>query len=122
MNAIDLPGGRLIEIQPATLRDWLAADKAVLVDVREPGEFADERIDGSFSVPLSSFEPGAIPDPGGRRIVLVCAIGRRSRKAAELLHAAGHDEVVHLDGGLMAWDEAGLPIASAEAEMAGQAA
>jgi len=122
MDAIEIIKGRLVEIDAATAYDWAIAGEAILVDVREPAEFAEQRIPGSVSVPLSSFSADKLPDPGNGRIVLICAIGRRSIKAADLLHAAGHAEVTHLYGGLTAWEAAGLPTVSDDAEAAGKAA
>ena len=60
----------------------LAADRILLVDVREPRETAVERIPGSVLLPLSAFDPAAIPDPDGRDVVFSCATGRRSVRAS----------------------------------------
>lgn len=122
MDAIEMTNGRLVEVSAATLRDWIAAGEAILVDVREPAEFAEQRIPGSVSIPLTSFRPDMLPEVKDGRIVLICAIGRRSRKAAELLHAAGRTEVMHLDGGLTAWEASGLPTEADETEVTGKAA
>lgn len=122
MKSIEMASGRLVEVGATTLYDWVIAGKATLVDVREPAEFAEQHIPGSVSIPLSSFDAGRLPDAGSGRIVLICAIGRRSLKAAELLHARGHEEITHLYGGLTAWEASGLPTVSNDAEMAGKAA
>jgi len=99
---------RLIDIDVPTLLDWVRRDEVVLVDVREPDEFEEERIPGSVALPLSRFEAGALPMVPGKRTVLTCFIGGRSAQAAERLFAAGHREALHLDGGLFGWKEAGL--------------
>lgn len=115
---------RLIEIEAATLCRWLAIGHAALVDVREKWEFEQDRIPGSVNMPLSKFDPAGLPDLDGRRLVLVCAVGRRSAQAAGILLASGFDEVVHLRGGLLAWDEEDYATApgaigqAAEADMA----
>lgn len=96
---------RLIEIDAATLCRWLAADMAVLVDVREDAEFAEDRIPGAISMPLSGFDPAELPDTGGKRLVLTCAIGRRSAQAAGIMLASGYDQVIQLRGGMLAWDD-----------------
>ncbi len=103
---------RLIEIDPAALCRWLAADKAVLVDVREDWEFAQDRIPGAVNLPLSTFDIRKLPLEDGRRLVLVCAVGRRSAQAAGILLATGHETATHLRGGLLAWDDAGFKTVS----------
>lgn len=122
VKTVELSQGRLIEIDAETLQEWLAAERAVLVDVREPAEFAEAHIDGSVSIPLSTFDAAELPEAGDREIVLICAIGRRSKKAAELVHASGRQEVAHLFGGLIAWEEAGLPTGRKSVATAEQAA
>ena len=97
---------RLIEIEAATLCRWLDMGRALLVDVREEDEFAEDRISGAVNLPLSSFDPARLPEIGGRRLVLVCAVGRRSAQAAGILMASGYTEVTHLRGGMLSWDDA----------------
>lgn len=99
---------RLIEIDSATLCRWLAADKAVLVDVREDWEFAQDRIPGAINLPLSGFDIRKLPAEDGRRLVLACAVGRRSAQAAGILLATGRESAIHLKGGMMAWEDAGF--------------
>lgn len=98
---------RLIEIDAATLCRWLSADMAVLVDVREEWEFLQDRIAGAVNIPLSKFDIRKLPVEDGRRLVLTCAVGRRSAQAAGILLATGHDSATHLRGGMLAWDDAG---------------
>lgn len=96
------------DIDAATLRDLLARNQAVVIDVREPDEHARERIPGSLLRPLSGFDPSEIPAPeDGRRIVLHCRSGTRSAEAASRLRAAGRRDVVQLKGGIQAWKAAG---------------
>ena len=97
-------------IDARTLAEWLRAGEADLYDVREPAEFAAERIPGSRLVPLSSFDPAAIGGGAGRRAVLHCKSGVRCGVAAEMLRAAGHPGPLHrLAGGIEAWKSAGGP-------------
>jgi rhodanese-related sulfurtransferase len=97
---------RLIEIDAATLCRWLASDMAVLVDVREEWEFAQDRIPGAINMPLSKFDIRKLPAEDGRRLVLTCAVGRRSAQAAGILLATGYDTATHLRDGMLAWDDA----------------
>ncbi len=99
------------DLSPATVLDGLKAGNIVLVDVREPAEFANERIHGALLHPLSTFEPRAIPTDGKRRVVFQCGSGKRSRKALDTFLAATQADAAHLDGGIGAWKTAGLPCA-----------
>lgn len=101
----------LQEADPATVREWLARDEIILVDVREPFEFATERIEGAVLHPLGSFDPARVERVEGKQVVLCCRTGRRSATAAEKWLEAGFTEAVHLRGGLMAWKQADLPLA-----------
>ena len=78
----------------------LAAQGALLLDVREPAEWAAGHIPGAVHLPLLALEPSAVPTD--RVVVAVCRSGRRSGEAARLLAAAGRD-VRNLAGGMQAW-------------------
>jgi rhodanese-related sulfurtransferase len=80
----------------------------LLVDVREPNELAAERIPGAIDFPLSTFDPAALPDPEGKRVVFTCRSGRRSITASKAAQAAGLPHDAHLAGGILAWKAAGL--------------
>lgn len=85
----------------------LKAGGVELVDVREPAEFAAERIRGSVLHPLSTFDPHALPK--NIEIIFQCGTGKRSAMAAARAQAAGITHAAHLAGGLQAWKAAGLP-------------
>ena len=121
-NAANWAERTLVEIDAVTLCRWLAADKAVLVDVREEWEFAQDRIPGAINLPLSKFDIRKLPAEDGRRLVLTCAVGRRSAQAAGILLATGHDTATHLRGGMLAWDDAGFETDSSAPAAAGAAA
>ena len=99
----------ITQAPPADVHDALARGEVLLVDVREINEYAAERIPGALLYPLSTFDPKAIP-VAGRRLVMQCAGGVRSMRAAQALVAAGHADVINLEGGINAWKAAGLPI------------
>jgi rhodanese-related sulfurtransferase len=99
----------ITQATPAAVRDALVGGEILLVDVREPNEYAFERIHGALLYPLSTFDPRAIPATG-RKVVVQCAGGVRSMRAAQALVAAGHEQVINLDGGINAWKAAGLPL------------
>ena len=83
------PSGNHTEITPAELAAMLKDGAAVLVDVREPDEFAAGHIAGAVNLPLSRFSPDQLPHPAGKRLVLQCAGGKRSGMALDRCAAAG---------------------------------
>jgi rhodanese-related sulfurtransferase len=97
------------EVTPHELQAMLAAGTATLVDVREPNEFAAEHIAGAINVPLSGFDPSALPQVAGCVTVLQCAGGKRSAMALDRCAAVEASADTHLAGGLGAWKAAGLP-------------
>jgi rhodanese-related sulfurtransferase len=101
---------QIVQTTPNELRDALARDEALLIDVREPHEFAAERIPGALLYPLSTFDAESVPAASGRALVVQCAAGGRSMRAAQALVAAGHADVQNLDGGINAWKTQGLPL------------
>lgn len=97
------------EIGATQLQALLAADTAIVIDVREPDEFAAEHIAGATNLPLSRFDPALLPDTGARTVVLQCAGGKRSAMALGRCKDARAAIDTHLAGGLAAWKSAGLP-------------
>jgi rhodanese-related sulfurtransferase len=86
-------------------------EKAVLIDVREPAEFAAGHAVGARNVPLSALGGGkGLPTNKAQPIVLLCASGPRASRAAGQLRKAGYTQVHTLAGGTAAWREASLPI------------
>ncbi len=96
-------------VSPQATSDALARGDAILIDVREPGEFAAERIHGALLHPLSTFDPKALPVDGARKVILHCGSAKRSGEALARCQDAGVDVSRHMSGGLMAWKAAGLP-------------
>lgn len=101
----------MTDIQQITPQD--AADRiesgALLLDVREPDEWAAGHAPGAKHVPLGELNARVDELPKDRPIVAICRVGGRSGKATEALVASGYD-VVNLDGGMQAWDAAGQPV------------
>ena len=73
----------------------------MVIDVREPHEYAAGHVKGAVNMPLSSFNPALI-DPT-RPVVLICQAGGRSAKALGLLHAAHHPQARHYKPGTGGW-------------------
>jgi rhodanese-related sulfurtransferase len=86
-------------------------EKAVLIDVCEPAEFAAGHASGARNVPLSAIDSAkGLPTNKALPLVVMCATGARSSRAAALLRKAGFAQVHALAGGKAAWREASLPI------------
>ena len=98
------------EIGPAELKALLDQGQALVIDVREPGEFAAEHIAGAVNLPLSSFDPARLPAADGKTVILQCAGGKRSGMALDRCAEAQAAIDTHLAGGLGAWKSAGLPV------------
>lgn len=97
-------------IDAVTARSWLAQGDTVLLDVREPAEYAREHIPGAQLAPLSSLNPAALDLGGARRVIVHCATGMRSAKAADQLRRAGIVSVSDFGGGIEAWRAAGYDL------------
>ncbi len=97
------------EVDPLTLKQWMDDGSAVLIDVREPDEHASECIAHDHPMPLSSFNPQALPEHDGKVVVYYCASGTRTAHFGQQLAdiTAGAKAVYHLTGGIMAWKQAG---------------
>ena len=87
--------------------------KATIVDVRSAEEFAKGHLRDAKNIPLADLSAriGELEKSKARSVVVVCQTGARSDKAVRQLAAAGFSDVVALDGGVAAWQAAGLPIA-----------
>jgi rhodanese-related sulfurtransferase len=97
------------DLEPQDVARGLAEGKVLLVDVREPVETQVERYPEAFYLPMSQFDPAAIPDPQGRQVVFACRSGNRSVTASLMAQAAGLPYDAHLAGGIKAWKALGLP-------------
>lgn len=91
------------DLTPDDVARGLAEETILLVDVREPHELLMARIPEAVNVPLSAFDPRAIPDPGKRQVVFMCAGGVRSVQASEIAQAHGLPYDRHMAGGIRAW-------------------
>lgn len=104
-----IAGGDFVRMTPQETADALERGEILLLDIREVDEFARERIPGAVLAPLSELRPDALPR-GDVPIVLQCRSGARTRRLALALLAAGRKRTAHLEGGIIAWREAGFPV------------
>src|SRR3954468_17538676 len=105
----DQSGESVRNLTPLEVSSGLAEGRMLLVDVRELNEVAVDAYPDAVVVPLSSFDPSAIPDPQGREVVFACRSGRRSVTASLAAQEQGFPYTAHLAGGILAWKAAGLP-------------
>lgn len=94
----------------------LQTDGALLVDVREPNEFAQGRAEGAVLMPLGQLNSRFEELPRDRQLLMVCRTGGRSSNATQFLASQGFDQAVNVNGGMVAWHNAGLPMKSGAPE------
>ncbi len=115
---------RVKEIMPWDLQKMLAAREGpLLLDVREPGEFAALHIPGSINVPRGVLEQScewdydetvpALAAGREREIVVICRSGKRSVLAADVMQQMGFANVISLRLGIRGWNDAELPLEDA---------
>jgi len=104
------------EIEPFEAAEEIEGGDVVLVDTREPHEYQEAHLEGGKLVPpglLTDEIAAAAPDKSARTI-LYCRSGNRSYKAAEQMEALGYTDVASMAGGILAWQEQGLPVLATE--------
>lgn len=95
------------KLSPAVLE----SGEHFLVDVRTPVEFEEKHLAGAELHPLHELDPSRVRErAAGRPIAVICQSGKRADQAARKLEAAGLDAVSVLEGGVAAWETAGLPL------------
>jgi rhodanese-related sulfurtransferase len=84
--------------------------RPLLLDVREPNEFAEIRAPGAVLMPTSTFSARVDELPLGRPLLVICHVGGRSAAVVGYLARTGRADVVNVAGGMTAWERAGLPV------------
>ena len=99
-------------LSPAEAVRVINQDDTLVLDVREDSEVASGRIAGAKHIPLGSLQKrmGDIEKYKDKPVVVYCRSGNRSAVAASQLTAAGFQDVVNLQGGVQAWQTAGMPL------------
>jgi rhodanese-related sulfurtransferase len=105
-------GMTISNLGPEEVSRMLQDHSILLIDVREPGEYEAEHIQGALLCPLSSLDPETLPVPQNLTVVFQCGSGVRSAKAVNACAATGLPFRHHLQGGIQAWKAAGLPTVS----------
>jgi rhodanese-related sulfurtransferase len=98
-------------LDPQAMVQLMNRDKAVVIDVCEPDEFARGHVMGAKNVPLGQLEDklGQVVKNKSTQLIMVCQVGARSARAAASARKLGYDNVQSLSGGLRAWVAASMP-------------
>jgi len=97
---------------PMVAEELEGADAPLVLDIRNPHEWATKHIGGSVNIPLNHLQERMSEIPRNRRIAVHCAGGYRSSIAASILHQYGITNLIEMAGGLAAWEAAKLPVVS----------
>lgn len=100
-------------VSPGQATQLINREDALVLDVREPGEYGAGHILGAKNVPLSRFDSKGAELAGKRKdrpVIVYCESGNRSAKAVSVLKGQGYAKVSNLAGGINAWQQAGLPV------------
>jgi rhodanese-related sulfurtransferase len=97
------------EITPSQAAQ-MQADGSLILDVRQPDEWAEVHIEGATLIPLTELENRLTELPLDQNIVVVCRSGNRSSQGRDTLLANGFTWVTSMAGGMNAWQAAGLPV------------
>jgi rhodanese-related sulfurtransferase len=106
MRRNDMTNQTIDQISPSQAA---ARDDLLVVDVRDASEREEARAPHTLHIPLGQIEGRLAELPGDRTIAFICRSGGRSTMAANVAAGRGLD-VVNVDGGMLAWEAAGLPV------------
>jgi rhodanese-related sulfurtransferase len=101
-------GGPWVNTAQAT--HLINREDALVVDVRDPGEYGAGHILGAKNVPVQRIGELDLGKRKDRPLIVYCDGGERSAKGAAALRKLGYTRVVNLSGGIGAWQQAGLPV------------
>ncbi|MCB8946067.1 MAG: rhodanese-like domain-containing protein [Ardenticatenaceae bacterium] len=106
-------------IDPTTLPDTIDAkttaavkdfDNVLVLDVREQWEYDEGHIPGVTLIPMGEVASRLSEIPTDKEVIVTCRSGNRSGQVADFLRQQGYDNVHNMSGGILAWQEAGLPV------------
>ncbi len=99
-------------VNPTQATQLINREDALVIDVRDPAEFAAGHVLGAKNLPLARVDsPGAdLAKRKDRPVIIYCDGGERAAKAAAALRKQGFTRVANLSGGIGAWQQAGLPV------------
>lgn len=106
INIASLP----FNVDVATVRALQGRDDVVLIDVREPEEYAAGHIPGVRLIPMGEVPSRLNEIPTDKTVIVTCRSGNRSGQITDFLRRNGFTRVHNMQGGLLAWQRAGYPV------------
>ena len=102
-------------LSPQDMVQLMNREKAIVIDVCEPDEFARGHVIGAKNLPLGQLEDklAQLVKSKSAQVVMVCQVGARSARAAATARKLGFENVKSLAGGLKAWQAASMPVEKA---------
>ena len=99
-----------IEVSAGMVESLRQRPDVLLIDVREPEEYQAGHIPGAVLMPLRELPSHLDEIPKDKTVVAVCRSGNRSAKAADFLRQTGFDNIHNMQGGMLAWEQAGYEV------------
>lgn len=111
-NEMKIATQKFASLTPSAAVQLMNTEDVVLLDVREPSETAGGKISKAIQIPVGAVEKrvGELEKHKNKTLLVYCKTGARSGMACRELSKKGFDKVYSLNGGIMAWQEAHLPI------------
>ena len=105
--------GRAKQASPLEVTQLINRGKTTILDVRDAAEFAAGHVRDAKHIPVGELESriAELDKSKAKSVVVICQTGARAERAVKLLQKAGFEDVQSLEGGLAAWQTAGLPVA-----------
>jgi rhodanese-related sulfurtransferase len=101
-------------VSPREVYERRMDEKVLIIDVRTPAEFKQERIEQAVNKPLDSIEKWVNELPKDKTIYFVCRSGSRSGIAQRIAAQRGYTDAYNMAGGMIAWHREGLPVMSGD--------
>ncbi|MCS7300779.1 MAG: rhodanese-like domain-containing protein [Fimbriimonadales bacterium] len=106
--------GKKTTLTPREVYEQREKKDVLIIDVRTPEEFRQERIKEAQNKPLGEIQKWVKELPKDKKIIFVCRSGNRSGQAQRVAQQEGYTNTYNMQGGMLAWRREGLPIVSGE--------
>ena len=100
------------EVDVQTVFDIQGAEDVYVLDVREQYEYDEKHIPNVTLLPMSEIQNRLDEIPTDKEVIITCRSGNRSGQVTQFLEQNGFDNVHNMQGGIIAWEEAGFPVES----------
>jgi rhodanese-related sulfurtransferase len=106
INVSELPA----EVDVETVNEIRNRENVLVLDVREQDEYDEKHIPGVTLLPMSEIQGRLGEIPKDKEVIVTCRSGNRSGQVTQFLSQNGFDNVHNMQGGIIAWEEAGFPV------------